>query len=142
MTQGLGVTRAVHDAIVAHAIDCAPLEACGLLGAAGDLVVAFEPVENAAHSPTRFELDGGGMLAAERTIEDRGAEVMGVMHSHPTSPAWPSDTDVRDAAVYDPAGVFVHVIVSLADSTPDVRAFRLVGERRVPCALFVQGGQR
>lgn len=130
MSQGLGVTRAVHDAIIAHAASAAPFEACGLLGGTLGAVTLFEPVVNAAASPVRFELDGTGMLAAERSIEDRGAAVVGVMHSHPSSLAWPSDTDVRDAAVYDPSGVFFHLIVSLAVEPPEVRGFRLRGSDR------------
>lgn len=127
MSQGLGVTQAVLDAIIAHATTCAPDEACGLLGGSGGTVTRFVPVTNAAQSTTNFELDGAGMLAAETAIERSGDDVVGVMHSHPATEAWPSPTDLRDAAVYDPSAQFVHLIVSLAADRPVVRAFRLDG---------------
>lgn len=125
------MTHAVHTELVDHAVACAPLEACGLLGGTSASVTRFVPVLNSTASPTRFALDGAELLAAESTIERAGLEVVGVMHSHPSSPAWPSDTDLRDAAAYDPSGLFVHVIVSLASASPDVQAFRIVDAQRV-----------
>ena len=71
------------------------------------------PVSNSLQSPTAFALDGAGMIEAEERIDKSGDEVIGVWHSHPTSEAVPSATDLRDAERYDPFAVFVHVIVSM-----------------------------
>jgi len=117
-----------------------PNEACGLLGGqqtsgvrnggsstgavAGVVSVAsVHPVRNDAASPTRFALDGQGMLDAERRIDDAGQVVLGVFHSHPSSAAVPSVRDLADAAVFDPAGVWVHVIVSMQGFAPNVAAY-------------------
>lgn len=72
-------------------------------------------------------MDGQSMIDAEEAIETSGRQVVGVMHSHPTSEAAPSARDVRDAAVYDPAGTFVHLIVSMQGFAPVIRAFRYAG---------------
>lgn len=69
-------------------------------------------------------MDGLAMIAAERAIDDRGDDLIGVLHSHPTSQAFPSDRDLADAARYDPHSVFVQLIVSLQGFAPTVRAFR------------------
>lgn len=66
------------------------------------------------------------MLAAEDRIEANGSLVIGVFHSHPTSQARPSPTDIADAASWDPRGTQLHVIVSMQGFVPTIRAWRLV----------------
>jgi proteasome lid subunit RPN8/RPN11 len=58
---------------------------------------------------------------ARRAAEARGDEIVGVWHSHTHTDAYPSPTDVRQAA--DPA--WVYVIVSLRDEAPVLRAYRI-----------------
>lgn len=69
-------------------------------------------------------MDGLGMISAEQSIDENGDELVGVLHSHPTSQAYPSATDVHDASAYDPAHVYVQLIVSLQGFAPTLRAFR------------------
>lgn len=91
-------------------------------------VLAVHPVANSLKSPTRFALDGVEMMAAEEAIDDAGHELIGVLHSHPTSWAYPSHRDLADAAIYDPQGELIQVIVSLQGCTASVRAFRYLGK--------------
>ena len=67
------------------------------------------------------------MIAAEKRICEDGHEVIGVWHSHPTSPPVPSETDLGDAAVYDPSGCFVQVLVSMQGFAPQVKAYSYAG---------------
>lgn len=110
-----------------------PHEVCGLLvgpapidwdGSDPIVVSGVERVRNVANSPMRFVLDPESMLNAEREINEAGFVVVGVMHSHPTSEATPSTTDLADALVYDPQAVFVQVIVSMQGFAPTIRAWR------------------
>jgi proteasome lid subunit RPN8/RPN11 len=48
------------------------------------------------------------------------------MHSHTHTVAYPSPTDVADAADADPFGTLVFVIVSLEHPDPYLRAFRIL----------------
>ena len=80
-------------------------------------------------SPTRFLIDPKDHIAARRAARGRGLEVLGFYHSHPHSPAWPSPTDVAEAA-YPEA---VHLIVSLEGGGADARLFRI--ERGSPVEL-------
>ncbi len=56
-------------------------------------------------------------------IEEQGLDLLGIYHSHPVSPAYPSPTDLSMA--YYPEAVYA--IVSLIQSdNPILRAFRMV----------------
>ena len=52
--------------------------------------------------------------------------MLGVMHSHTHTSAYPSPTDVRDATAFDPFGAFHYVIVSLKHADPVLRSYRIV----------------
>ena len=113
-----------HAEMVAHAYAGYPLEACGLLaGPAGrDLVTAFYPCENVAASARVYTVSPRDHLRAERAAEDHGWEIVGVMHSHTHSDAYPSPTDVASAP--DPG--WHYLIVSLKQDAPVVRSYRIV----------------
>ena len=117
----------VRSAVVDHATAGAPDEACGLLAGppGGDLVDHFFATRNASASATSFSLDGREMLDVEARVEGLGLEIKAVMHSHPATDAFPSPTDISDAARFDPLGVWWSVIVSLGSDEPVVRCFRI-----------------
>lgn len=118
----------IHAAMVAHALDGFPNEACGLF--AGPLnstrVERFFPMTNVAASSQIYRLDGREMLDVEAEADAAGLQVMGVMHSHTHTSAYPSPTDVRDAEIADPFGTWHFVIVSLKHPEPMMRSFRLL----------------
>jgi proteasome lid subunit RPN8/RPN11 len=121
----LEMARATADEIVAHAIEGYPYEACGLLaGPPGtDSVARFYPCRNSAASARVYTVDPRDHLHAERDAEDHGWEIIGVLHSHTHTEAYPSPTDVRQAP--DPA--WHYAIVSLRDEAdPSLRSHRIV----------------
>lgn len=61
-------------------------------------------------------------LKADRDAEDRGMQIIGVMHSHTHTDAYPSPTDVAQA----PDPTWHYIIVSLRDSEPMLRSYRIV----------------
>jgi proteasome lid subunit RPN8/RPN11 len=87
----------VRDALVAHAEREAPNEACGLVLLRNGQAERYEPGRNAASSPYRFELefDDPEIWFAE----DEGYE-LAVFHSHISSPARPSRTDVENIGLW------------------------------------------
>lgn len=126
----LELSREAYDGMLAHAVAGLPQEACGLFAAAsenGD-VVTFYPMVNAAASESLYEFDGAEHLAVERQAEEAGLMVIGVMHSHTRSTAYPSPTDVAQASRFDPLGVWHYVIVSLKHPEPALRSYRIVAE--------------
>jgi proteasome lid subunit RPN8/RPN11 len=112
----------VIDAIVAHARAASPSECCGLLLGTGSVVEEARPARNVSDCPTiRFVIDPRDHFDALREGRRHGLKVVGFYHSHPHSPAEPSETDLAEAAYPD----HLCLIVSLASDPPDLRLFRL-----------------
>jgi proteasome lid subunit RPN8/RPN11 len=133
----LTLSREVWLQMVGHAYDGLPDEACGLLagpspaGSAGAVAAGacrasvFYPCRNAAESSRVYTVDPRDHLRADRDAESRGIELIGVMHSHTHTEAYPSPTDVDQAP--DPA--WHYVIVSLKRDEPVLRSYRIVDGR-------------
>ena len=118
----------MHTAMVAHAIAGLPHEACGLFAAwpDSDRVERFFGMRNTAESREVYVLDGLEMMDVERTADEAGLTVMGVMHSHTHTTNYPSPTDIADAARFDPFGTWRFVIVSLRHPEPSLRCYRIL----------------
>jgi [CysO sulfur-carrier protein]-S-L-cysteine hydrolase len=86
-----------------------PEEACGLLAGIFETdrcrVMEVIPTVNALHSPFRYRLDPKEQLDVFSHIESQGLDLIGIYHSHPSGPAWPSNTDVAEA--YYPEVVYL-----------------------------------
>lgn len=133
--------------MIGHAYDGLPDEACGLLvgrpgagrhasaGASAGQAVRFEPTENDAHSSKLYTIPPVAHLKIERAAEADGFEVLGVMHSHTHTDAYPSPTDVAQAP--DPG--WHYVIVSLKDDAPVLRSYRIVDETITEEPVVVDG---
>jgi [CysO sulfur-carrier protein]-S-L-cysteine hydrolase len=115
--------------MIAHAYAGLPLEACGLFAgtvSADDgvaTVLRFYPTENEAASSKVYTVPGKAFLRADRDAEDAGWQLLGVMHSHTHTEAYPSPTDVRQA----PDETWHYVIVSMRDDVPSLRSYRIIG---------------
>jgi len=120
----LVIARPLLQAIAAHAYGAYPLEACGLLiGHPEEAhIVEFVPTRNAAASARVYTVDPRDHLRIERDAEDRGLQVVGVMHSHTHSEPYPSATDVAQAPDPD----WHYLIVSLKRGVPEIRSYRIV----------------
>ena len=88
----------------------------------GGHIVVFDPCRNVAESSRVYTVDPKDHLLAERDAEQRGLEILGVMHSHTHTDAYPSPTDVQQA----PDPEWHYVIVSLKQDEPVLRSYRIV----------------
>ncbi|MBT3506280.1 MAG: M67 family metallopeptidase, partial [Methylococcales bacterium] len=71
-------------------------EVCGLVGSKAGIPHRCYPVDNIAECPEqRFLLDAQQQIQAMTTIRERGEDFFAIFHSHPTSPAIPSETDIK-----------------------------------------------
>jgi proteasome lid subunit RPN8/RPN11 len=122
----LRLPASLYHEMVAHCVTGLPDEACGLL--AGDrvsgTVARCYPTRNAAASARLYTVDSRDLLHADRDAEAHGDELIGVFHSHTHTDAYPSPTDVAQAP--DPG--WHYVLVSLRDTHPVVRSYRIVDE--------------
>ena len=116
------ITRGRWDELVSHAREEAPNECCGLVRLREGTVESVTRARNERASPYGYSLDPTTLLDAFNATE-AGYEV-GVYHSHPRSPAEPSQTDINLAEYPE----YLYLIVSLA-AEPDVRAWRIVDRK-------------
>ena len=114
--------------MVAHAYDGLPNEACGLLGGRGDIGEVFVPCENVDRSSRTFSLGPDAWDKVDTLIEGRGLEVLGVVHSHTHTEAYPSPTDIEQAG--NPfLGGWRWLLVSLRQPEPVVRSYVIDGPK-------------
>jgi proteasome lid subunit RPN8/RPN11 len=118
--------RAIADAIDAQARAESPIEACGLIvgtreSADGGEAMRYVACRNEAASSVRYSVHPDDLFRVTVEADDAGEVIWGIVHSHVTSPAIPSPTDI-DRAFY-PASLYV--VVSLSDQ-PALRAWRIV----------------
>jgi proteasome lid subunit RPN8/RPN11 len=127
------ISRADWDELVAHAREEAPDECCGYFRLEDGAIAGVTRAVNERHSPYGYMLDGSSMYALWRLSEEDGVPV-GTYHSHPKSPAEPSQTDINLAANWPH---YLYVIVSL-DGEPSVRAWWLKNGKMEEEPLDVQ----
>jgi [CysO sulfur-carrier protein]-S-L-cysteine hydrolase len=114
------------DEMVEHAREELPNEACGLLASREGVVQKVYRTRNVEVSPVRYNMDPQEQLRAMLDMDDSGWDLGGIFHSHPSTQAYPSQTDLG-LAFYPDA---LYIIISLADQQkPDVRSYRIVDGR-------------
>jgi proteasome lid subunit RPN8/RPN11 len=115
----------VVEEIAAHALECYPQEACGIIaGARRNAGAELYRGRNLSTTPyVAFELDPE-TLALQLDFEDIGLEMTAIYHSHPAGPETPSQIDVSRTFQGYPESVMI--VCSLVDvSNPVLRAFRV-----------------
>ena len=122
----LEIRRDLLDAIVKHAYRDHPDEACGVVaGPIGsdrpDRVVAMT---NAERSPTFYRFDSLEQLKVWREMDDRDEEPVVIYHSHTSTEAYPSRTDVSLAQ--EPNAHYLLVSTREELTEPEIRSYRIV----------------
>jgi proteasome lid subunit RPN8/RPN11 len=117
------IPRPLVEEIVAHSLEDAPNECCGLIGGRDGQAEVLHRARNEFESPLRYNVHPLDLLRITTEIEEAGRELVGIYHSHTRSEAYPSQTDVNLAENWpDP----LYLICSVADpDEPAVRAFAL-----------------
>jgi len=128
------IARQLFEEIVSHAREEAPNECCGMVASRNGEAVEVFRATNAAASPLRYEIDGAEQYGIQMRIEDAGLELGAIYHSHTRTEPYPSQTDIN-LAFYPDA---LYVIVGLADTEPDVRAFSIRDGRVSEAELVVE----
>ena len=123
------ISRPLIDEMVAHALAEAPYECVGLVASEDGVATRVYPLVNAFASEFRYTPDGREYVRAFMDIEDRGWTVGAIYHSHTRSAPMPSQTDINEAMVPGTAEPrfpgALHIIVGVADTEPQVRAYRI-----------------
>jgi proteasome lid subunit RPN8/RPN11 len=115
------IPKNIYDAMIKHAQNYAPIEACGYLGGIGEEVKALYEMTNADNSEEHFSFDPKEQFEAFKEANKLGLRLIACYHSHPITPARPSQEDIRLA--YDPN--ISYIIISLAEETPYLKSFKI-----------------
>ena len=98
------ISKQQLDEIREHGVRDYPYECCGLLlgryTAEGKVVTETYPISNAREESAkrnRFLITPEELMRGERHAASRDLEVVGFYHSHPDSPAVPSNYDLEHA---------------------------------------------
>lgn len=84
-------------------------EVCGLVGKKGQQCECY-PIENVAtDASVLFALNASEQLAAFKHMKEKGQQLFAIYHSHPSSPAVPSQIDIEDTNYSDA----LYLIISL-----------------------------
>lgn len=135
------INKEEYEKVIDHMLKGFPLEACGLFLGPIDSeykpsgeIVKFWPTNNAAGSARIYEIDSKDQLKASRYVSDNKLEIIGVVHSHTHSEAYPSPTDVNFAI--DPS--WLYSIVSLKDEEIVMNSFQIQDENveTVKCEII------
>ncbi len=139
MTPVIRLRREHLDAMIAHALEDAPIECCGLIAARNGAATAVFRATNREASPYRFSIDPLETRRIEAVIDDSGAELAGFYHSHTGSEPVPSPTDVRMMGPFF-GPPFVHFVIGVADRDhPIARAWYIEGGERTEQEFEVEG---
>ena len=125
MAVAIRIRRPHLESMIAHALEDAPIECCGLIAAIDGTVTAIHRAKNKEASPYRFDIDPLETKKLFQAIDDEGAELAGFYHSHTGSDPIPSPTDVRMMGpLFGPP--YVHFVIGVADrENPVVRCWHI-----------------
>lgn len=116
------IPKTIFKQLVEQAKAELPNESCGyLLGKEGVITENFR-MTNIDHSPEHFSFDPQEQFEAIRYARKTGLEIIANWHSHPATPARPSEEDIRLA--FDPQ--IHYFILSLAEEEPVLNAYRII----------------
>ena len=139
--------RGFRDAIVAHAREAVPNEACGIIvgdrpAAEGGKATRWVPLRNPLASPYRYAIDPEDLLRLTVETDDADEVFWAIVHSHVASPARPSPTDLRESHYPDSLYVLVSLNPAEADlgtGAESVRAWRIVDGGVHEVAVTIDG---
>ena len=116
------IPQHIHDKLIAHAREGFPLEVCGILGGIGNQVSALYRMTNTDASNEHFMMDPKEQFAVVKDLRAKGLAMLAIYHSHPETPARPSEEDIRLALTPEVS----YLIISLADAAnPDIKSYKI-----------------
>lgn len=117
----MNINQDVINSIISHARQEAPYEACGCLAEKEGVITYHYGLTNLDKAADHFSMDPQEQFTAIRDMRSKGLKLAGIYHSHPETPARPSEEDIRLA--YDPE--VSYVIVSLVEPDSSVKSFKI-----------------
>lgn len=117
----LKIKKETFDEIIDHAEKDLPIEACGYLAEKDGLISKCFQMTNLDKSGEHFTMDPKEQFAVLKEVRESQFNLVAAYHSHPETPARPSEEDIRCA--YDPQ--LSYVIVSMAEPERIMKSFKI-----------------
>lgn len=127
----LEIPLSLHQEISLHMHKNLPDEACGLLAGVNHKVLKWIPVTNILQSPLRYRMDAQEQLDALLSIEKNGLQLLAIVHSHPSGPPHPSQTDIKEA--YYPESAYL--IYYFENNHWQVNGFKIIDGEVFPIKI-------
>jgi proteasome lid subunit RPN8/RPN11 len=115
------IDKDIINKIFEHGQKDTPLEACGYLAGKDDTITEIYPMTNEDQSEEHFTLNPKEQFKVIKEIRQAELQLLSVYHTHPASPARPSEEDIKLA--YDQS--IIYIIASLLGEK-DIKAFRII----------------
>jgi len=115
------IPKDIYEQIILHAQKDLPNEACGYLAGENKIVSKAYAIKNIDQSHEHFSFDPEEQFAAIKDMRKENLVAIAVYHSHPETPARPSEEDIKlayDSDIY-------YLIISLAGEDPDIKSFKI-----------------
>lgn len=116
------VYKTVIEEIIEYAHLKLPIEACGYLAGNDNTISKWYGLTNIDNSSEHFSFDPKEQFATVKDARSNGLQILANFHSHPETPARPSEEDIRLA--FD--SNILYFIISFAAEMPDVKAFKII----------------
>ncbi len=117
------IPKTIYDDMITHAQEGSPLEVCGILGGTDETVSAMYRMTNTDASNEHFMMDPREQFTVVKDLRVKGLAMLAIYHSHPETPARPSEEDIKLALTPDVS----YVIISLADANlPDIKSYKII----------------
>lgn len=119
----LNIPTNIIDEIKEQASKGLPLEICGILAGSEGRVEKLYKMQNIDQSNEHFTMEPAEQFAVVKDMRSNGFGMLAVYHSHPETPARPSQEDKRLAVM---PNVF-HVIISMQNiDEPVIKGFDII----------------
>lgn len=116
------IPKEIYDYLLDHARRGFPLEVCGILGGVNETVTTFYRMTNTDASNEHYMMAPKEQFSVVKDLRAKGLSMLAIYHSHPESPARPSEEDIKLALTPDVS----YIIISLADAdAPDIKSFKI-----------------
>lgn len=117
---GLTLPERIYRELIAQATAAAPIEACGILAGREGRVEAFISMTNTDASTDHFMMDPREQFKVIKALRVANQKMLAIHHSHPASPARPSEEDIRLA---NTPGVIYTILSLLEPGSPRLKGF-------------------
>ena len=108
--------------MVQHAREEYPRECCGMLAGKDTTITKFFKIKNIAQRMDEYELDPLEQVDAFEEIDRLSLKLLGVYHSHPNHPCYPSGLDINQAFYPD---TFFFIISLKGMTSFQLKAFKM-----------------